>query len=306
MKDYPTVSIIIPCLVREKDKHLRECLYSIFTSEYPKEKIQVLVKEGLPAEEAKGEALKEATGEYIMFLDTDNRLAPNYLVEAIKVLEEFHYAFGVEATYVKCGNSLNEFLTNILHISDPISLLITTSPCVSTQKECVSCTFTNGSFSYPLGANGFLYRKKDLDKVEASCDFEDTQIPLRMLKIGYLCWLRLKYDGIGHYYVDNLKEFFLKRRRQAFHYLVKREKGTNTINWTMLRPRQPIWLAWLYCITLIGPMITMVFNLPKTKLWLWWPPACFVSALGLVAGVITYWFSKLLPITETSLQPKRA
>ena len=300
----PLVSIIIPCFDKTKDKYIPRCLDSIYDSHYPSFQLQILIIEGLTAEEAKSEGLRQAKGEYIVFLDTDNEVEKFYLRDSIEHLQNYPEVFGVESTYCPTENSLNTFLTKELHISDPISLLITNEIRYVNKGWHNYCFFDNSTYAYPLGANGFVYRKKDLDRVEAHVDFEDTQIPLRLVKSGAFSWIQIPL-GIKHHYVDNLWQFFLKRRRQTFHYLDKKEKGLNKINWTMLRPRQPIWLAFLYCLTIIGPVMTTLFNLRRTKLWLWWTPCCLISALGLVAGVTTFYFSKFLSIQETSLQPKR-
>lgn len=302
----PLVSIIIPVLDRTKDKYFHACMDSIADSDYPQERIEIIVKEGLPAEIAKGEALKEVKGEYVMFLDSDNILLSDYISKAVAALEYNSTCMGIEATYFPCGGSLNTFLTDILHISDPISYLISTIPQDKLKANGAICYLKNSSLAYPLGANGFLYRKCDLDRVRAYEGFEDTQIPLRLFYSGHSSWFRLESTGIRHFYVDNLWQFFLKRRRQAFHYLKRKDEGLNLINWSMLNPRMPKWLALLYCLSGLLPIITCLWKLPTNKLWLWWPLVCPVSALGALAGIVTYYKSKLFsPLNETSLQPVR-
>ena len=93
----PLISIIIP--VSEKDEFILNalCIDSIFKSNYPASRIQVIVKRGLPAEQAKGDALKEAKGDYVCFLDADNEVTPGYFDLAIGMLELYPQAFGVEA-----------------------------------------------------------------------------------------------------------------------------------------------------------------------------------------------------------------
>src|SRR5687767_6319492 len=89
--DKPKISIIIPVLDRKTDKYLHACLDSIYDCNYPKDRIQIIIKEGLPAEQAKGLALKEVEGEYVMFLDSDNILLPSYIDWAIEGLERYPY-----------------------------------------------------------------------------------------------------------------------------------------------------------------------------------------------------------------------
>lgn len=293
---WPTIDIIIPVLDKSKDKYLPQCFASIAAHNYPQDKIRVIIKEGMPAEQAKGEALKEATGEYVCFLDSDNMLQANYLLTAVQALQENPHAFGVEARYGLTDNSLNVFLTHVLHIGDPVSELVSVPPKLITDTDWHYC-FWKGA--YPLGANGFVYRRKDLETVDAWFEFEDAQIPLRLMKAGFLYWIRPRWFGVNHYYVDTLGQFLRKRRRQAFHYMLRTENGQP--NWTLVNPRMPKPAAILYCLTVLGPCLRALCNLRRSRLWAWYPVVCFTAALGTIWGYLTW----LLGAEETDLQPVR-
>jgi len=93
MQEYPEISIIIPVLDRNKDKYLGKCLASIANSEYPIHKITVIIKEGFGYNEGKSLGLKEAKGEFICFLDSDNVVLPNYFKDAIGTIWGNVYIF---------------------------------------------------------------------------------------------------------------------------------------------------------------------------------------------------------------------
>ncbi len=45
-------------------------------------------------------------------------------------------------------------------------------------------TLPGDSFSYPLGANGFVFRRADLESVKADEHFQDTHVALRLMRAG--------------------------------------------------------------------------------------------------------------------------
>jgi len=49
MTEYPKLSVIIPC--RNEEKFIGKCLDSIIANDYPKDKIEVLVVDGMSENE---------------------------------------------------------------------------------------------------------------------------------------------------------------------------------------------------------------------------------------------------------------
>ncbi len=104
MSEHPRVSIIIPC--RNERAHIRGCLASVLATDYPRDRLEVLVADGmstdgtggLVAEIAQAHpqvrllanpgrivptalnlALREATGDVILRLDAHNEYPPEYV-----------------------------------------------------------------------------------------------------------------------------------------------------------------------------------------------------------------------------------
>lgn len=106
----PKVSIIIPTLGRPEG--LKKCLDSIEKLEYPKDKIQVIVKDGegtVPEKVAAG--LEEATGEYIVYAANDMEFQP--LALSIAIEEDRNrglVAFGGHEIYPDEGNICEHFI----------------------------------------------------------------------------------------------------------------------------------------------------------------------------------------------------
>lgn len=311
--DLPRVSFIIPVL--NAAGMLENCLQSILRQTYPRDRYEILLadggsKDGTQAigerlgavviddrasrnmEESKRVALARASGEFIVFVDADNEIThPDYVELAVTALRASPKALGVEGYYLPSDKmtSLCSYLTHLLHISDPLCWLMSSTPqMVGRAGEVERWTLPENTESYPLGANGFVYRKADLDAVKADQKFQDTHVALFLMRSGKREWLRITGRGVHHYYVDTLMNFLRKRRRATVHFLnVRREFGNM---WLEQKPPMPGWVACLYCVSGIGPAWHVAKGLIRTGdvRWLWHFPACLASVAGAVWGWITH------------------
>ena len=252
----------------------------------------VLDDNGKNMEEGKRLALRHATGDYIVFVDADNEIThPDYIELAVKALAANPQALGVEGYYLPSPkmSSFCAYITHRLHISDPICWLMSANPkLVARDGETERWTLPAGSFSYPLGANGFVYRRADLQSVQANEKFQDTHVALFLMKNGQREWLRIRGRGVHHYYIQTLWKFIQKRRRATVHFLRVQEEMP--VNWMKEKPPVPLWLAAVYCVTFLGPLWHTLRGIIRDgdARWLWHLPACPASVLGNAWGVLTY------------------
>jgi glycosyltransferase involved in cell wall biosynthesis len=310
--DLPRVSFIIPTL--NVEPILENCLASITRQVYPQANIEIIMADahsqdrtreigkkfgalilddnGKNMEEGKRLALRHATGEYIVFLDSDNEFThPDYLGLAIQALATNPQALGVESYYLASPkmSSFCAYLTARLHISDPICWLMSANPqLVAREGEVERWQLPDGTYSYPLGANGFVYRRADLQSVQADEKFQDTHVAMFLMKNGRREWLRLRGRGVHHYFIQTLWKFVQKRRRAVVHFL--RVQQEMPVNWMKENPPVPLWLATVYCVTFVGPLwhtLRGIFR-DRDARWLWHVPACLGSVLGNAWGVVTY------------------
>ncbi len=308
----PRVSFIMPTL--NVEALLDNVLSSITRQTYPRARYEILLADahstdrtreiakkynaivldddGKNMEEGKRLALQQATGEYIVFVDADNEIThPDYIELAVKALAANPQALGVESYYLPSAkmSSFCAYLTHRLHISDPIAWLMSANPRLVTRDgEVERWTLPTGSFSYPLGANGFVFRRADLESVKADAHFQDTHAALHLMRAGKREWLRIRGRGVHHYYVQTLRGFVQKRRRATVHFLrVQEEVKTN---WMKEKPPVPLWLAGIYCVTFLGPIFHTLRGIFRDQdaRWLWHLPACIGSVLGNAWGVWTY------------------
>jgi len=309
---FPRVSFIMPTL--NAAALLENVLASIARQTYPREKMEIILADahstdatreiakkfgalvlddnGKNMEEGKRLALQHATGEYIVFVDADNEITHTDYVElAIQALKKNPQALGVEAYYPPSPkmSSFCAYLTSLLHISDPICWLMSANPkLVARAGEVERWILPNGTFSYPLGANGFVYRRADLQSVQANEKFQDTHVAMFLMKNGQREWLRLRGRGVHHYYIQTLWKFVQKRRRATVHFLRVQEEMP--VNWMKEKPPVPLWLAAVYCVTFFGPLwhtLRGIFRDGDAR-WLWHLLASPASVLGNAWGVLTY------------------
>lgn len=309
---WPRVSFIMPTL--NAGRILENCLASIARQTYPRDRYEIILADahstdrtreigkkygalildddGRNMEEGKRLALRHATGDYIVFVDADNEIThADYIELAVKGLASNPQALGVEGYYLPSPkmSSFCAYLTHRLHISDPICWLMSTNPrLVERDGEVERWTLPPGTFSYPLGANGFVYRRADLQSVQANEKFQDTHVAMFLMKNGKREWLRLRGRGVHHYYVQTLWGFVQKRRRATVHFLRVQEEMP--VNWMKEKPPVPLWGAAFYCVTFVGPLWHTVRGVIRDRdaCWLWHLPASIGSVLGNAWGVWTY------------------
>jgi glycosyltransferase involved in cell wall biosynthesis len=293
---------------------LENCLASVARQTYPRGQIEIILADahstdrtrdiakkfgatvlddnGKNMEEGKRLALQHATGEFIVFVDADNEIThDDYLALAVAGLQANPQALGVESYYLPSPkmSSFCAYLTARLHISDPICWLMSANPrLVARDGDVERWILPDGTFSYPLGANGFVYRRADLQSASANEKFQDTHVAMFLMKNGKREWLRLCGRGVHHYYIQTLWKFVQKRRRATVHFLRVQEEMP--VNWMKEKPPVPLWLAAAYCVTFVGPMWHTLRGIFRDgdACWLWHLLASPASVLGNAWGVLTY------------------
>ncbi len=326
----PRVSFIIPVL--NAAGILANCLQSIRRQDYPPAQIEIIVGDagstdgtrelaqsfgarvvddhGRNIEDGKRAALVHATGDYVVFIDADNEIThADYIRRAVAALAQNPNAFGVESYYLPSPRmtSFCAYLTCLLHISDPVAWLMSIKPVfVGAKNEIETWTFPKNSLAYPVGSNGFVFRKSELDLVKAGENYSDTHTSVNLIQAtGKREWLRISGRGVHHYYVATLGEFLKKRRRATCHFLDMQK--AHGFSWTERKPRIPGWLACVLCATFVFPFLQMLVALAKSRdaRWLWHPWASVASALGVAWGLQTYMFASKGKKLIHELQPRQ-
>lgn len=330
MSSLPKVSFLIPTL--NAAGILENCLRSIEAQEYPAALKEIVVADGGSTDgtrelarrygavvlenprrgydSGKCVALAGSTGEFSIFVDADNEIThPDFTRRAVEALQRFPRALGFESYYLASPSmsSFCVYLSQLLHISDPVAWMMSVNPVrVGVEEGGVErWTFPNGRLAFPMGANGFIFRRADLAHLTAQDLFEDCTVVVEMARAGRAEWLRIPGRGVHHYVVSGLRDFVRKRRRQTFHFLAQRRE--RKVSWTQFGTTVPGWLACLYCATLLGPLWHTARGLVRTghPAWLWHPVASVASVFGITWGVLTYLLRARDAAAEATLQPRQ-
>ena len=226
MENLPLVSVIIPC--RNEAKFIANCLESILKQSYPKDKMEILVIDGMSGDKTR-EIVKKYSEKYpfIKLLENPNKFTPFALNIAIKKTKgEIIIRMDAHSTYKKdyistCIKYLNEYdadnIGGIWKILPGEKTLVAKSIAFAS-----SSIFGAGDAYYRRGYDkgikevdtvfGGCYRKEIFKKIglfnENLVRSQDIEFNLRLKKAGGK--ILLVPDIIAYYYPkSNFKEFFV-------------------------------------------------------------------------------------------------
>jgi len=223
----PFVSIIIPC--RNEEKFIGKCLESILNQDYPKEKMEVLVVDGM-SEDRTREIIKNFQFSnpnfQLLLIDNPKKFTPFAFNIGIREAKgEIVMLAGAHATYekdyvAKCVKYLKEYK------ADNVGGILKTIPSENTLIAkaiaiSLSHPFGAGASRFRIGAKepkevdtvfGGCYKKEVFDKIglfnENLIRSQDLEFNLRLKKAGGK--ILLAPDIVSYYYPkSNLKDFFL-------------------------------------------------------------------------------------------------
>mgnify|MGYP000313990991 CR=1 FL=1 len=221
------VSIIIPC--RNEEKFIEKCLESISNQDYPKEKMEVLVVDGM-SEDKTREIIEDFRSKNvnlkIKLIDNPKKFTPfAFNIGIRKAKGELIMLAGAHATYEKdyiskCVRYLKEYnadcVGGVLKTIPTENTLITKAIAIS-----LSHPFGAGTSYFRIGSKepkevdtvfGGCYKREVFEKIglfnENLLRSQDMEFNLRLKKVGGK--ILLFPDIVAYYYPQsNLEDFFL-------------------------------------------------------------------------------------------------
>lgn len=235
-KDFePEVSIIVP--VFNEAENIKACLDSITNSNYPKNKIEIIVVDDGSTDKTRGIAAKyknvkllqqnhsgksealnlgasKAKYDFILTIDADTTIEENCIKEIVKPFSDKNVGASTGISMVKNKNNLVEMFQNIeYHYNNLI-------------RSSFSTLFNNGIWFFGALA---CYRKSTLKKInffKKDTLTEDMDIALEIKKAGYKT-INVR-NAVGYTIVpSNLKDLYNQRARWwigVLQSLVKNKK----------------------------------------------------------------------------------
>lgn len=231
----PTLSIIIPTY--NEEKHIKYCLDSIFAQDYPKDKIEVLLVDGMSSDNtvriaksysvrvifnknkltgnARKLGAKEAKNDILVYIDADYQLPrKNWLRLMIQPLLDDVNIAGTLTLILPKKNypAISRFFA--LEEADPFVTLT-----YATGRSTNNMIITQKNF-FPTGAN--VLRKELVLKIGNFKPYlyrlEDVDLAFRLLRHGYKLML-VKDAGMYHLYVDSFSSFLKKTYRRILTFV---------------------------------------------------------------------------------------
>ena len=316
MRVYPKISVLIATFNSERTlKKCLQSLYqqnyptkqieliiadggstddTLIIAQQYKAKIVRVPKEKQNAEYNKGYGLQYVTGEYILFIDHDNIIPhKEWLKKMLKPLLEnqdlvaseplryhYHPSFSLLDRYFALFG-INDPVPYYLGKADRMDYFHSAYNLIGKaedKKNYYLVTFDekNPKQIPTLGANGFLIRKKVLDKAQTSPGkYFHIDINVDLIKLGYNQYAFIKDDII---HLTNSQFFnFLQRRAQFVDQFYMNNFSARRYSVYYPEDKWKLFIFIIYSITIIKPLIDSLRGWFKIKdiAWFIHPLMCF-------------------------------
>ena len=269
MNDFPNVSIIVPC--RNEEKFISKCLDSIIANDYSKERLEVLVVDGM-SEDGTKEIVRGYTKQhpFIKVLDNPKKITPCAFNIGIKHSKaKVIMIMGSHATYEndyisKCVKYLDEYKAD--NVGGIWKILPREKTLVAKSIAFASSSiFGAGNAYYRRGYSrglrwvdtvfGGCYKKEVFKKIglfnENLIRNQDLEFNLRLKKAGGK--ILLVPDIVTCYYPNsNLKDFFNHNFKDGFWVIYPLKFKIKAFSWRHLIPL-------IFVSGLLGTVISGIF-----------------------------------------------
>lgn len=315
--NYPKISIIIPTF--NEEKRIGNCLLSIFTQDYPKEQLEVIVVDNESTDNtlhilkkfplkiivnkikntplSKRIAFDKSRGIFYMWFDADMEMSSKDTVKKliIPLLEDNQLtgSFGYFATKGD-ESTLTKFFNMDINQRDPVFQFFTpsiTETIIEKRKNYDVCLYTKSKI--PPHCIGFL--RKDL--VKETLRLQDNKlmeldILVHLVNMGHQRFAFVPV-AIYHYFMPNLKILLKKRLR----YISRNYLGqTFERSYKWFNLKNPLDIAkiiiWvIYANLFIPELIRGVYKSIKYKTWIgiYQPVVSLLETDVIICGFVYYY-----------------
>ena len=291
--------ILLSLVIPAKDKNdpkLAELLRSIEAQDFPKDQMEVLVITEGTSESAKAIGIRQAKGEIIGILASDNELTFNsFLSDSIKHFPVIDASWPLRYHYSKSDDVLNRYFA-LIGGNDVLCYHMNKNDRYDFLQDISGEDFSNvpGPISNrysSIGDNGFFVKKELIEKTDLDNYYhiDNAWEAVNGKKAsGIQCSIWHKTGG-------NIFSFFAKRYRYGLQHAFNKNR-----RWHLVDFRQPrdIWklaLFILFSLTLLEPLSLSIRGYLKIrdKAWFMHPLVCLVTVL-LYAVLVTHLIARRL------------
>jgi|SRR3989344_320861 len=298
MLNKPKISFVLATYQGEKT--IKKCLDSIFSQNYPKKLIEVLILDGgskdrtleiaknYPVKifhnkkkysEGKGmgkaQGFNKAKSDYVIFIDQDNvLLSKEWVNNILKPLFEDKDTCisGSKITVVKDDNIINKYLS--LVGTDPFMTTFSIDGQVSLNKNqfekknnCLILHMNKNKW-YIAGSNGYAYRKKDIKNIGGYN--QDSDVVYKFAKLNKKLAICLNAPLQHLNVLVGLKEF-IKKRNYHFKYFVRENSKNRKVKYVPLGLRGKLYfiLNYISNLIIIPNLFISIKNMVRDKEPVW-------------------------------------
>mgnify|MGYP001095594769 CR=1 FL=1 len=323
-EDLPSLSIVIPTL--NSSRTLSQCLESIFSQNYPREKVEVIIADGgstdktlriaegygvdrvlinplRTGEAGKAVGAEMAKNELIAFIDSDNILpSPNWLRAMVRPFKDQEIAATEPLYYTRReGDPLITRYCALMGMNDVLCLFLGNydrySYMTGRWTELRVNSVDRGDYllvkldekNIPtMGANGFLVRAWALRSVNCDPYLFDIDVIYQLVKTGRNRFAKVKI-GIVHLFADSMKTYVRKTYRRIRDYLYYEKLGARKYPWRRIK-KFGILKFVLYTLLLAPIVISSLRGFRKLpdRAWLFHPVSCWFTLLTYTMNFIAY------------------
>lgn len=321
MTTTPTVSIVMATLNAER--YLEECLGAVRSQDYPRDHVQIVVADAASTdrtleiaarfgvdtvvpnplktgEAGKAAALREATGEIVVLLDSDNVVVGNdWLARMVRPLVEDPELMAVEPRrwdYRRSDHYINRWHA-LSGVADPVVLFVgnyaressitgrwTDCPARSEPRDGWDRVELDPAFVPTLGANGYVVRRRAFDVVPVGDYLFDVDHAYELVRSGYRA-IAVVDAPVRHYFCDGPRRFVRKTRRRIddFHYFSA--AGERSYPWRG-RQQRGIALFVASTVTVVPLLVQAARGMARRPdpAWLFHPVACWITLVVYALG----------------------
>mgnify|MGYP001591091696 FL=1 len=289
----PHLTIVIPTYNESID--IASCLESIAMQKFDKNKFEVIIVDNYSsdktveiakkfskkiklrvlfnkikdAETSKMKGLKQARGDFFMYLDADMTFADEFFID--RMLNPLYKDPKIAGVFVRfLVNPKHSPLTRTLSYDawqrDPIFKFFTVSPEEIITKKIDSyylCELTKDKIP-PQGL--MIYRKKLIENyIKNKNQLIDNDIPVALFNSGNKYFAYVPQTGVYHYLLRSLSELSRKRMRnlQRTYFPNQDQRLFKWIDWKKDWSKIGIWL--LYTFSFILPIFGSIYKTLKYR-----------------------------------------
>lgn len=308
----PFVSIVIPTL--NSASTLPACLDSIFSQEYPQDRVEVIVADGgssdgtlslareagcrvvdnplRTGEAGKARGIAEAAGDVVALIDSDNILdGPGWLGQMTAPFSDPEIAGTepIEFTYRRQDPALTRYCA-LLGMNDPLCYFLgnydrisrlsgkwTALPVKASEKGGYIEVELEGSPIPTMGANGFMVRRALLEELGIGDYLFDIDVVAGLVERGHGRFAKVK-TGIVHLYGKGLGTFARKQMRRVRDWSYFRSMGQRSYPWH-LQDKSGVVKFVVYCVLVVPLIAQSLKGWSRKHDWAWalHPAACLIT-----------------------------